>query len=379
MGCLPLSKTLLVLGVISVLMTKPHDLFCQGDAFLQGDALAIGQSRATSGHHYSSTRTGVWSQAILESAVSMLRQPFKTQGTGYDLTILQTLLTTSPTSLSALVSQDAELLPQCSQTLQFVTTSLQTTHQAIKFKAMFEKDERIGDLPICIKPIIWLASNQLTCTTIDGRKQCDLSAVAGQRFLPNYTHLVFFLDEGKAFVHNGAMYLDQADTYSVFIHELAHFAGFVDEYAVSPALAQQYCINPKASAPNLLVNINDNIENHDKYVTWIGLFERMRSEHPRNKSNSNKSNSNQHQVRYMPALPIEPSRTCNMMGVKSYKPSDELTFLEYHDTNNIPPIYSIMWKEVLTRHHQNRAVSVLFSTSAKEANLPQATLYWSKL
>ena len=39
-----------------------------------------------------------------------------------------------------------------------------------------------------------------------------------------------YAKKGKANVHNGIMFIDRQDSYDVFINELAHFAGFIDEY-----------------------------------------------------------------------------------------------------------------------------------------------------
>ena len=270
-----------------------------------------------------------------------------------------------PSLLSDLARKAQPFPPKCSQYLQFVATSLDTAVQAANIKSAFEEDARLQALPICIGSILWLAPNQLTCDLVDNRSECDLSRIAKKSFTPGYTHLVFFLEEGKAYVHNGAMYLDQADTYSVFVHELAHFVGFVDEYAVSTSLAQQYCY--KSDAPNLLVHNDTDLYQHSVFQRWQ-VYHRELSVPT--------LSSNDQQPRSASALEISASRTCAALNVQSYKPSTELTFMEYHDAHTIPPIYLLMWQDLLKQQHQHVAVSSLFALQAQRAGQNAHALYW---
>ena len=54
-----------------------------------------------------------------------------------------------------------------------------------------------------------------------------------------------------AYVSAARMYLGFDDTYEVFIHELAHFAGFLDEYPMRVASAKYQC-QIKRYAPNVI-------------------------------------------------------------------------------------------------------------------------------
>jgi hypothetical protein len=271
--------------------------------------------------------------------------------------------------LTSLASKSGAINQNCSQQLQFVATSIDSAVQAKAFKDKFTKDARLESLPICISPITWLDKNQLRCELVDNRKHCDLIKLARKSFIPNYTHLVFFLDEGKAYVNNGAMYLDTADTYSVFVHELAHFAGFVDEYAVSKELAKQYCFIGKA--PNLAVINDEQLSDNESFQSW------QRYHHELTTATLNMTAYRKNDSADTPSLAISPSRTCSALNVKSYKPSKKLTFMEYHDTRNIPPLYLLMWSDILEQTHQAHAVSALFEESAKASNKQQSAEYWS--
>jgi len=279
------------------------------------------------------------------------------------------------TTLASLISQPTLMPAYCAQQLQFVATSLDGAVQAMNVKHAFERDKRLSTLPICISSIIWLAPNELQCDLVDGRKVCDLSSVAKQSFVPNYTHLVFFLEEGKAYVNDGAMFLAQDDTYAVFVHELAHFVGFVDEYSLPSALAQQHCY--KSYAPNLLVSNDEILYEHEKYQLWQRYQDQLILLNLSNSGEelSEDKQSNKYTKRL--SLNIAPSLTCESLDLTAYKPSSQLTFMEYHDTRNIPPIYILMWKDLLKQRHHDIAVTALFMKSAQQSDNQGAALYWS--
>nr|WP_136252471.1 sel1 repeat family protein [Ningiella ruwaisensis] len=243
--------------------------------------------------------------------------------THYQIQPAHTLFSDEPVSAS--VNRD------CAQTLQFVSTSLHSMVQAKAFKQRFLEDARFSELPICINDIAWLAPDVLNCITheANNRISCNLDALTKIKKYPDFTHLVVFAPQGKAYVQRGVMYLDQADEYSVFIHELAHFAGFVDEYALSTQLAEMHCTN--SDAPNLLVqafsqenvNMSTSLMAHSKHQLWQELEG---------------------------SLSLAPSRTCSNANVQSYKPSADITFLEHHDTQYIPDIYISLWRHQLDKY-----------------------------
>lgn len=273
--------------------------------------------------------------------------------------------------LGILSKPSSPLSERCSQQLQFVATSLDSAVQANTFKKKYEQDSRLARLPICIKPIIWLADTELSCDLVDHRNVCDLSRLAELAFKPSYTHLVFFLNEGKGYVQNGAMYLDEADTYSVFVHELAHFVGFVDEYAVSSALAAQYC--EQSDAPNLIVSEGEYLYEDEKFQTWQAYNLSLMN------ASVNKKLFPQDKDKVDVSLKIGLSRTCAALNKKSYKPSNKLTFMQYHDTNYIPTIYLLMWRDLLEKHHHSIAVSEVFKQQALQIENKNAAAHWASL
>jgi hypothetical protein len=253
---------------------------------------------------------------------------------------------------------DAKAL-QCSQTLQFVAGDVHSLVQARAFKQAFEQDERLQRLPICINPVAWLESSELACDLAgeSGRVNCDLRAFSELMARPTFSHLVVFAPHGKAYVQRGVMYLDRADVYSVFVHELAHFANFVDEYALSPSLAEYHCSH--ANAPNLMIESRVGDVDVNKLANWKALV-------------SADENSQE-------TLSIAPSKTCKHATQNSLKPSADITFLEHHDTNYIPELYLKLWQIELEKQPGHMAVVDEFRFLAERDQAKAALSFWSRL
>lgn len=257
----------------------------------------------------------------------------------------------------------------CAQTLQFMASSLDSVVQAESFKAKFDSDARFDDIPICINPIAWVSNSDLRCgnpheIASNGRVACDLSRLAMILHQPKFTHLVVFADSGRAFVQRGVMYLDRADEYSVFIHELAHFAGFVDEYALSAALAQQHCSS--SYAPNIMIATSDGRIDQHKLKQWKDLdaSSELRI--------SEQGETNQ------PGFSISQSQTCKNVESTSFKPSADITFLEHHDTNYIPQLYIALWQQELQKRHGEQAVTQELLHLASRLQNQAAIEHWKR-
>lgn len=275
--------------------------------------------------------------------------------------------------VSVSLSESEYLIPEkCSQNIQFVATNLETAVQALEFKDTFENDARLNDLSICIDAIAWVDESELKCSLNNSRQECDLSELAEMQILPNFTHLVFFLESGKAYVNKGVMYLDISDPYSVFVHELAHFVGFVDEYAVSAELAAQYCYSSFPSAPNLLIsNTNEEtIQNEEKYQYWLQSARLTHVDVIKNDPSHVQDYDETSKV-----LSISKTNTCSKLDIVAYRPSSKMTFMEFHDVEYIPELYKLMWQHKLTSYHQKIMVANhLFEHSKSES----AREFWQK-
>jgi hypothetical protein len=203
------------------------------------------------------------------------------------------------------------------------------------------------------------------------------------------------------------MFLDQSDVYSVFVHELAHFAGFVDEYALPDDLANYHC--SKNIAPNLLLSSLPQAVLNDQRLLEVksGVKTPETQVDINTNSNENLSLTAKEVVQslFMPASRannwqraldahnelqilestnpvlhhIARSRTCKNTQYESFKPTQQMTFLEYHDVPNIPKVYRTLWRQALLRQANYSALNDNLAISAFANNDDIAGLFWSTL
>lgn len=81
----------------------------------------------------------------------------------------------------------------------------------------------------------WVVDETLQCTTQGSRDRahCEVK--------PSYDKQVVFAVKGIASANNHTLTLTATSSDSVVQHELGHWAGFADEYAMSEPLAKQFC------------------------------------------------------------------------------------------------------------------------------------------
>ncbi|AWL11526.1 hypothetical protein HMF8227_01038 [Saliniradius amylolyticus] len=218
----------------------------------------------------------------------------------------------------------AQAPAECPMRIQPVATSLTSAYRIQSLLEQFSEDARLASLPMCTLPMVWLEDNALSCSENwqgSGRLGCDEAKLAS-RLKPlqqQLTHVLVMAEEGKANVHNGVMYLDVADSYSVFVHELAHFVGFVDEYPLADQTAEQVC-QASLGAPNVLIQQASESAGMNIPEDW-------------RKAQSDWS--------------LSPARTCDNHDYQAYKLTSRMTFMEFHDIERIPPIYLELWRERL--------------------------------
>jgi hypothetical protein len=261
----------------------------------------------------------------------------------------------SATDSATLAANGKPLLqrPNCSMRLQFIATSLDSAVQANKFLTQFGHDPNLQALPICINPLILLDQSRLNCKAnwaSSQRISCEIGALAEVASQVEFSHAVVFAKMGKANVHNGLMYLDLADTYQVFIHELAHFAGFVDEYPISAKMANRVCTDN--SAANLLFVPQSDMQfaHTEDDVSAVSPLSHA----------------------------LIKSRTCDNHSAQAFKLSADLTFMEFYD-RPVPPLYVDIWRQRL----EGRTELIPFYVNIAQhyenkQNYSESALWWNK-
>ncbi len=253
-------------------------------------------------------------------------------------------------SLSAITWPETK---QCLQRIQLLSTSLATTERANMIYHRFINDKRLQSLPICVLPPEWVSADKLKCSDDwrgSGRLGCDIRPLSLAVKTRDITHAVIFHQTGKANIDNGVMFLDLTDSYDVFVHELAHFAGFIDEYPLSNNQANRYC--NKQEVPNLIFDGELIYSPAETLKRWQSTDE---------------------------LEGIWPAKTCENNDTKAYKPSGEITFLEHHDSGTIPPIYLQLWKQQLADPTAARPIYMnLFQSFHRHKQSTQADVWLRK-
>jgi len=247
--------------------------------------------------------------------------------------------------------QQLTILPNdCKQKLLFVTPDIGSLPQAEYFRSRFAQDPRLSSLSICIYDVTWFDPIDLSCNENwqqSGRLGCQLLSLAKKLKNVPFTHLVMFANKGKANVHNGIMFLDRKDTYDVFIHELAHFSGFIDEYPLSKELAKRVCAG--VDAPNIVFKQVEQAEVDRHYWQSIGM-----------------QNSTQ----------LFTARTCDNHPSQAFKASKQLTFMEYHDTAFIPVHYLTAWQRQLQTTPNQPSAHINFAQLYEQSNNLSESQFW---
>ena len=247
--------------------------------------------------------------------------------------------------------QQLSTLPDvCKQKILFVTPDIESLAQAEHFRTRFSQDARLNALPICIYDVTWFDPVNITCEENwqqSGRLGCQLLSLAEKLKSVPFTHLVMFANEGKANVHNGIMFLDRMDTYDVFIHELAHFSGFIDEYPLSQNLAKRVCAG--IDAPNIVFKQAEQINVDRLYWQSIGM---------------------------QSSTDVFAARTCDNHPAQAFKASNQLTFMEYHDTAFIPAHYLTAWQRQLQKTPNLPSAHVNFAQLYEQSNNLSESQFW---
>lgn len=143
-----------------------------------------------------------------------------------------------------LINHQADTTYQCRNSIQLFATNLANLD---KLDALIST---VQQHPIsryfCFNRPRYISIEQLNCS-YDTEKAIQCRETAWSQLHPevNTRYLGLMLNKGGANVNNGILYLDELDDKKVFIHELSHLLGFVDEYPLSSH--HKICQKPQTS------------------------------------------------------------------------------------------------------------------------------------
>ncbi|WP_143314030.1 hypothetical protein [Colwellia sp. UCD-KL20] len=143
-----------------------------------------------------------------------------------------------------LINQQANNPNKCRNSIQLFATNLANLH---KLDALITS---VQQHPIsryfCFNRPRYISIEQLNCS-YDTEKAIQCRETVWSQLHPevNTRYLGLMLTKGGANVNNGILYLDELDDKKVFIHELSHLLGFVDEYPLPSH--HKICQKPQTS------------------------------------------------------------------------------------------------------------------------------------
>ncbi|WJG10896.1 hypothetical protein [Aliiglaciecola sp. LCG003] len=272
----------------------------------------------------------LWLNNDINASVQVLRAA-QSKGFGRAQKLLEQVPAISAEAVSQVLANNKQ--PSCQIKIQFVASSLLALQNIHQLKSEFSQDTRFQGFPICFNAVIAVTPERLQCSDdLSARLQCNLAPLIEQARAADFTHAIVIGEHGKANVHNGVMYLDRQDSYQVFVHELAHFAGFVDEYSLTESLAKSFCQGE--AAPNLVFD--------DARPLWSAThFAAYKS--------------------FQPNMALIETDTCSSTKRRAFKPVSQTTFMEHHDLGNIPSLYLKIWLDVLNSPEKLTPIYVNFA------------------
>jgi len=129
---------------------------------------------------------------------------------------------------------------ECANSIQFFATNINDLLYSETLIKQFKQQNTQTSLQqnICFAPVRYRSIKQLHCSTsnaktkslINQRIMCDERQWQKIALSIKTKYVAVLLPQGGANVHLGILYLDRYDNVDVFVHEISHLLGFVDEY-----------------------------------------------------------------------------------------------------------------------------------------------------
>ncbi|MGJ8631574.1 MAG: hypothetical protein ACSHWT_11075 [Glaciecola sp.] len=212
---------------------------------------------------------------------------------------------------------------RCVDHVALIAHSVIDYHYLMGLYDDFVFDTNMRFLPVCLLPPMMISDN--------ARDQ--------QAHLPLLTtQIVKVQAQGNAYVSDAVMQLAHTDTYQVFIHELAHFAGFLDEYPMSAAAARFQC-NIARNAPNV-IHASQLGDNNDQPHPYADIFIAQLNLRKENADYEHIGCETQHnQIRRFLLHP------------------NDFTFLRFYDVPVIPYLYQYLWQQQVLKRRTSKVMT----------------------
>ena len=282
----------------------------------------------------------------------------------------------SPTKKNIVKTQDwSGEVKACSNSIQLFATNLNNLRKLDRLINQVKLHPITQYL--CFEVPRYIPIEHLNCNFEEDKAiRCD--DIIWSWFTPEIStrYIGLMLNRGGANVDNGIMYLDAFDDKNVFIHELSHFLGFVDEYALpkNHKACQQpqktnFSYNVSVLKPFYKGSKEEVLSIIEKQIPWFALInkdtpilkkigDKWQVGTPQHYSNNNKQ-----------SIGLFKAETCNTKNVQAFKPIPKKTNLQYYEQPFIPLYVELLKLKpehyLMPSYHYNIAKSLIKNNQEK--------------
>lgn len=184
-------------------------------------------------------------------------------------------------------------------------------------------------------------AEQLQCDTVGSRARLRCRWHQAQTVQSTQRSILFVsAGTGIASSSNQQIILPVTASLSLMAHELGHWLGLADEYAMAPELAESFCIGRYNHASvNLVVTDSSVMSTHDLQQLWLRLPWHHAVEDWRQLATQ--VNDNQWRLgSSRGTVGLHPVATCDAVAGKfAWRPQGAMTPMQYYDINEWPELY----------------------------------------
>lgn len=223
----------------------------------------------------------------------------------------------------------------CSLTIQPIVSTILELQQWQRLHDAWRHDEFLQSLPVCFLAVQRLDAAILKCSdTPTKRLRCDLPALQQLVKLGHFNQLLILSGRGAANFDNGVLQLPTYADIELLRHEFSHILGFIDEYALAPAVAKAECREGRIT-PNVLFEEND----LDAYLAHWQLPKAM--------------------------VQLAKVDTCANIALQAYRVVPDDSHLQHYELA-VPSLYQTLMRRQLQRGNEIMPVQYYFAYLARQ-------------
>lgn len=189
----------------------------------------------------------------------------------------------------------------------------------------------------------WRTEPQLSCQLVDGtlRAECGQQHPDAANNAARQQRVIMLAEQGKASSSQTRITLTTSSQREVVAHELGHWLGLADEYAMAQPLAEAFCRGGYNFDPlNIVLTDQQTMTAGELKALWQRLPWRDAISDWRSLGKPLTNNRWQLGSSKQHAAGLYPAATCaTVSGVYAWKPVPEQTAMERHQSGHWPPLY----------------------------------------